>query len=80
MKYKVYHTQDVPEISTENWRMSTIAQSNENALYKYGPINASVMNKSHSNVFWQQQDQNLVTKAMYARDIFEGNCSLDWMM
>jgi hypothetical protein len=33
-----------PEISTENGRVSIMAQNSENCLYKHGSGNASVMN------------------------------------
>jgi hypothetical protein len=44
----------VPEVGTENWRVSTVAQNSENGLYEHGSGSASVMNRSHLNVFWQQ--------------------------
>jgi hypothetical protein len=48
--------QSVPEISTENWRVSIMAQNGENSLYKHGPRNASVMKQRHLKMFQQQSD------------------------
>jgi hypothetical protein len=38
------YIQGVTEISTEDGRMSTVAQKNENNLHKHGSGNSSVMN------------------------------------
>jgi hypothetical protein len=37
-------TQDVPERGTENWRVSFMAQKNENNLHIHGSENALVIN------------------------------------
>jgi hypothetical protein len=38
------YIQNVPEINTENLRVSTMAQNNKNVLYKLGSENASIIN------------------------------------
>jgi hypothetical protein len=48
------HIPCAPEISAVNWRMSAMAQNNEDSLYKHGSINGSVRNSRHSKVFQAQ--------------------------
>jgi hypothetical protein len=83
---KLFTIQSIPEISTENCYVSTLAQKNEiyyiYTIYIYIYMHgsrfrcASITNCIHSKVF----QLHVATTATYARGALEGNWSLELMM
>lgn len=74
------HRQDVPEISAENWGLSTTdKRKRKSSSYKYGFGSASVRTRTIRRCQSNSRIKIVITKVTYSRDIFEGNVSLEWM-